>query len=63
MTTTSCVAAAVLPDASVTVQVTTVVPNGYEDGASLVTEATLQLSLVVGDPRTKELAVTEQVPP
>ncbi|MDA9864237.1 hypothetical protein N9C70_04130, partial [Flavobacteriales bacterium] len=44
VTTTSWVAVAVFPYASVTVHVTTVVPTVYDDGASLVTVAPLQLS-------------------
>jgi len=43
---------AVLPDPSVTVQVTVVLPNGKAAGALLVTEATEQLSAVVGVPKT-----------
>jgi hypothetical protein len=50
-TVTTCVAVAVLPDPSVTVQVTVVAPNGKLAGASFVVEATLQLSPVVGVPR------------
>ena len=56
-TVTVCVQVAVLPDPSVTVQVTVVLPSGKVAGASLVTEATLQLSFVVGDPRATPLAV------
>ena len=40
-----------LPLPSVTVQVTVVAPRGKEAGASLMTEATLQLSAVVALPR------------
>ena len=50
-TVTTCVAVAVLPLPSVTVHVTVVVPNGKVAGASLVTEATEQLSLVTGVPK------------
>ena len=39
---------AVFPLPSVTVQVTVVVPNGNKAGASFVTLATVQLSLVMG---------------
>ena len=39
-----------LPLASVTVHVTTVVPNGKVLGASLVTDSTEQLSAVIGVP-------------
>ena len=49
-TVTTCVAVAVFPDPSVTVHVTVVDPNGYTDGALLVTLATEQLSAVVGVP-------------
>ena len=48
---------AVLPDPSVTVQVTTVTPIGYTAGPLLVTEATPQLSAVTGAPNTTPLAV------
>ena len=45
---------------SVTVQVTVVVPFGNDAGASLTTEATPQLSAVVGEPRaTCALAVLQ----
>jgi hypothetical protein len=40
------------PDPSVTVQVTVVFPKGKAAGALLVTEATEQLSAVVGVPKT-----------
>ena len=50
-TVTSCVAVAVLPFTSVTVQVTVVVPTGYVFGASLVVLWTPQLSAVVAFPR------------
>lgn len=46
-----------LPLPSVTVQVTVVVPNGNAAGALLVTEATEQLSLVVGVPSETPEAV------
>ena len=49
-TVTTCVAVAVLPASSVTVQVTVVLPIGKVPGALLVTEATPQLSAVVGAP-------------
>ena len=57
VTVTNWVAVAVLPDPSVTVQVTVVVPNGNAAGALLVTEATEQLSLVVGVPNETPVAV------
>jgi len=57
LTVTTCVAVAVLPDPSVTVQVTVVLPNGNADGALLVTEATEQLSFVVGVPNEIPVAV------
>ena len=47
-TVTSCVQVAVFPALSVTVQVTVVVPMGKVAGALLVTDATVQLSAVVG---------------
>src|SRR5688500_9261027 len=50
-TVTSWVAVEVFPDPSVTVQVTVVLPSGNTAGASLVTEATEQLSAVTGVPR------------
>ena len=50
---------AVLPEVSVTVHVTVVVPLGNVAGALLVTVATPQLSEVVGVPR---LGVAVQVP-
>ena len=55
-TVTTCVAVAVLPEASVTVQVTVVSPTGKLAGASLVVVATLQLSEVVGVPRVTFVA-------
>ena len=48
---------AVLPLLSVTVQVTVVVPSGKAAGASLATEATLQLSAVNGVPSMTPVAV------
>ena len=48
---------AVLPDPSVTVQVTTVTPIGNNAGALLVTLATAQLSAVTGTPKATPLAV------
>ena len=56
-TLTICVHVAVLPDPSVTVQITVVSPIGKTAGASLPTEATEQLSLVAGVPKTTEVAV------
>ena len=61
-TVTTCVAVAVLPDPSVTVQVTVVAPNGKLVGASLVVEATLQLSAVVGVPRVTFARAVAHVP-
>lgn len=63
VTTTFCAAVDVLPDASVMVHVTTVVPTEKDEGASLVTTAPLQLSDVVGVHKDKKLAVTAHVPP
>lgn len=57
ITVTNWVAVAVLPDPSVTVHVTVVAPNGNAAGALLVTEATEQLSLVVGVPNETPVAV------
>ena len=57
VTVTNCVAVAVFPELSVTVQVTGVFPNGKAAGALLVTQATEQLSPVVGVPRAKPVAV------
>jgi hypothetical protein len=51
LTVTVCWQVAVFPDPSVTVHVTTVTPAGNCDGALLVTDATEQLSDVVGVPR------------
>ena len=64
-TVTNCVAIAVLPLASVTVQVTVVAPNGNVTGASLATVATEQLSEVTGvpnaNPVTPHVALDETV--
>ena len=49
--------AAILPEPSVTVHVTTVTPIGNSTGALLVTLATIQLSAVTGTPNTTPLAV------
>ena len=57
VTVTICVALAVLPDPSVTVQVTVVLPSGNVAGALLVTLATEQLSAVVAVPRATPDAV------
>ena len=59
-TITFCVAVAVFPALSVTVQVTTVVPNGKVPGALLVTEATPQLSAVVGVPKVTPKALHDE---
>jgi hypothetical protein len=56
-TVTSCVAVAVLPAASVTVQVTVVLPNGNATGALFTTLATVQLSEVTGEPSATPVAV------
>jgi hypothetical protein len=56
-TVTTCVAVAVLPAASVTVQVTIVLPNGSAAGALLTTLATVQLSEVTGVPKFTLVAV------
>ena len=50
ITVTCCVQVAVFPWMSVTVHVTVVVPTGKTEGALLVTEATPELSDVVGVP-------------
>ena len=55
-TVTVCVHVAVLADPSVTVQVTVVTPSGKVAGASFVTEATEQLSAVIGFPSATEVA-------
>ena len=52
VTVTVWLAMVVFPDPSITVQVTVVTPNGKAAGALLVTEATEQLSAVVGVPKT-----------
>jgi hypothetical protein len=57
VTVTNCVAVTVLPDPSTTVHVTVVFPNGNATGASLVTLAIEQLSLVTGLPKTTPVAV------
>ena len=46
-----------MPELSVTVHVTTVVPSGKAAGALFVTEATPQLSAVVGVPRARPVLV------
>ena len=55
-TVTVCVAVFVFPDPSVTVQVTVVLPNEYVAGASLVTDATEQLSAVMALPNETPVA-------
>jgi hypothetical protein len=55
-TVTVCVAVAVLPEPSITVHVTIVVPNGNVAGALFVTLATEQLSDVVGVPKVTLVA-------
>ncbi len=57
VTVTVWLAVALFPAASVTVQITVVVPNGKATGALFFTEATEQLSLVVGVPRATPVAV------
>ena len=52
---------AVLPDPSVTVQVTVVLPSGNAEGALFVTEATEQLSDVTGEPRDTPVAVQPEL--
>ena len=52
---------AILPDPSVTVQVTVVIPNGKAAGALFVTEATEQLSAVTGVPRATPVAVQAEL--
>ena len=54
---TICVQVAILPEPSVTVHVTVVLPNGKLAGALLVTLATVQLSAVTGVPKLTPLAV------
>ena len=56
-TVTTCVAVDVFPDPSVTVQVTVVLPNGKATGALFDTDAMLQLSFVIGFPKTTPVAV------
>jgi uncharacterized membrane protein len=58
-TVTVCVAVDVLPDPSVTVHVTVVVPNGNVAGALFVTLATEQLSDVTGLPNVANVAEQE----
>ena len=55
-TVTNWVSVAVLPEPSVTVQVTVVLPNGNVAGASLSTLATEQLSSVRAEPRSEMVA-------
>jgi hypothetical protein len=55
-TVTVCVAVALRPFTSVTVQVTVVTPTGKVEGESLVTVATEQLSDVTGVPSTTLVA-------
>ena len=55
-TVTVCVQLAVLPDVSVTAQTTELVPRGKLVGALLATLATVQLSEVIGLPKTTPLA-------
>ena len=57
LTVINCVAVAEFPAPSVTVQVTVVFPSGKVAGALFVTEATEQLSPVVGVPRANPVAV------
>ena len=61
VTVTVCVAVAVLPLPSVTVQVTVVFPKTKLVGALLVTDATLQLSAVVGVPKETPVAVQPEL--
>ena len=56
-TVTTWLQSAVLPDPSVTVQITVVFPKGKAEGALLFVEATLQLSLVTGVPKDTPVAV------
>jgi len=53
---TVCTQVAVLPELSVAVQVTKVVPRGNWLGALLLTEAVPQLALYVGTPRGTPVA-------
>ncbi len=57
LTVTVWVDVVVFPLPSVTVQITVVLPNGNAIGASLVTLAILQLSVVVGTPKFTVVAV------
>jgi hypothetical protein len=59
VTVTVCVAVVVFPALSVTVQVTVVVPSGNVAGALLVTLATVQLSDVIGVPKTTPVATQD----
>src|SRR5690606_32707762 len=55
-TVTYCSQVAVLPQASVAVQVTTVMPGGNVAGASLLTVTSVQVSAATGEPRFSPLA-------
>ncbi len=55
----TCIQVFVLPLPSVTVQVTVVLPTGKTPGASLITDATLQLSEVAGDVSEGDVLVQE----
>jgi hypothetical protein len=57
VTVTTCTAVLVFPEPSVTVQTTFVAPGGKVVGALFVTEATVQLSAVVGVPKTTPAAL------
>jgi hypothetical protein len=57
VTVTVCVAVANLPEPSITVQVTTVIPKGKAAGALFVTEEMEQLSVAIGIPKTTPVAV------
>ena len=59
ITVTNCVAVAIFPEASLTVQDTIVSPNGNVTGALFITLVTEQLSVVTGVPNTNP--VTPQV--
>ncbi len=48
-----------MPLPSVTVQMTVVLPNGKTPGASLITDATLQLSETAGDVSEGDVLVQE----
>ena len=60
-TDTVCVAVLIFPAPSVTVQVTVVEPAGKVVGALFVTEATEQLSAVMGVPKTTPVAEVQPV--